>query len=162
MGTGSAGTDITNGDSIDDEDLWSTCCEKFWLYSDGFYCDAGLENIRLGFEPMDEKFLQPEVRTLEVGLMPLPLYDYDYNKIAPILPRIEATFSLMTDNCELLISAEPMRIGLRDGTFRSNPFTLQYTFDTSRVIKGCYKYQVTLNLPNGETRVSPKFNIQVS
>lgn len=162
LGTGSAGTDVTNGVDVDDETQWQSCCEKFWLYSDGFFCDAGLENIRIGFEAMDEKFNQPEVRTIEVGMMPLPLYDFDYNKIAPILPFMQATFSLTTDNCELLILDEPMRIGLRQGTHRSDPFTLQYTFDTSLVLKGSYKYQVTLHLPNGETRVSPRFNLQVS
>lgn len=142
--------------------ITQTCSEKFWLYPDGMYCDAGLETIRLGFEAIDEKFYQPEKRTLEVGLMPLPLYDYDYNLIAPILPYLQATLTLMTDNCEVLIPAEPMRIGLRQGTYRSAPFVLQYTFDTMRVLKGSYKYQIEVKLPNGETRVSPRFNIQVS
>lgn len=155
-------TGATGGAVIDDESLMQKCCERFWLYPDSFYCDSGLENIRLGFEPMDDKFMQPEIRTLEVGLMPLPLYDYDYNLIAPIIPNLRAFLTLMTDQCEVLINNEPMKIGIRQGTFRSNPFTLQYLFDTSRVLKGAYKYQITLQLPNGETRTSPKFSVMVS
>jgi len=152
----------TGGTVIDDESLMQKCCQRFWLYPDSFYCDAGLQNIRLGFEAIDEKFMQPEVRTLEIGLMPLPLYDYDYNLIAPIIPNLRATISVMTDQCETLISNEPMKIGIRQGTFRSNPFVLQWLFDTMRVLRGSYKYQITLKLPNGETRTSPRFALQVS
>jgi hypothetical protein len=111
---------------------------------------------------MDIKFHQPEYRTIEVGMMPLPLYDYDYNKIAPIIPMLTGYFSLYTEGCELLIDQEPMRIGIRQGTYRTNPFTLQYAFDTRRVLKGSYKYQVSVCLPNGESRTSPKFQLQVS
>jgi hypothetical protein len=146
----------------DDESLYQRCCQKFWLYDDGFFCDAGLENFRIGFEPIDEKFQQPEVRTLEVGLTPLPLFDFDYNYVAPIIPQLKATFTLMTDNCETLIAAEPMTIGLRQGTYRNNPFVLRYLFDTSKILKGSYKYQVAVQLPNGETRISPKFALMVS
>jgi hypothetical protein len=137
-------------------------CQRFWLYPDSYYTDSGLENIRLGFEAMDDKFTQPEVRTLEVGIMPLPLYDYNYNLVAPIIPNLKATISIMTDQCEILICNEPMKIGIRQGTFRSNPFVLQYLFNTMRVLRGSYKYQVTLRLPNGETRTSPRFALQVS
>lgn len=152
----------TDNPLFDDEDQWIRCCNRFWLYADGFVCDDGLENIRLGFEAMDAKFNQPEVRMLEVGMMPLPLYDFDFNRVAPMLPRLRATFTLVTDSCETLIQDEPMKIGLRQGTYRSNPFTLQYVFNSARVLKGSYRYQITVHLPNGETRVSPKFNIQVS
>lgn len=160
--TGGTVGDVTGGSILDDETLWQSCCERFWLYDDGFFCDSGLETIRLGFEAIDMKYQQPEVRTLEVGMMPLPLYDYNYNLIAPIIPQLTATISFMTDNCENLILNESMRIGLRQGTFRSNPFVLQYTLDSSRFLKGSYKYQITVTLPNGETRVSPPFSIQVS
>lgn len=147
---------------LDNEDLYVQCCNEFWLYNDSFFCDSGLSNIRLGFEALDIKFNQPEIRTLEVGVMPLPLYDYDYNKIAPIIPQLSAYFTLQSDNCELLIDKDPMKIGLRQGTYRSNPFVLQYEFDTRRVLKGSYKYQVLVCLPNGESRASPFFNLQVS
>lgn len=160
VGTDSDGN--VNESLLDDEDLWIKCCNEFWIQNDGFFCDSGLENIRIGFEALDIKFTQPEVRTLEVGLMPLPLYDFDFNKIAPIIPQLQGFFTLQTDNCETLIDQEPMRIGLRTGTFRSNPFTMQYTFDTNRVLRGSYQYQVLLQLPNGETRASPFFGLQVA
>jgi hypothetical protein len=147
---------------LDDESLWQRCCNEFWLLPEGFFCDDGLSTVRFGFEAIDVKFNQPEVRTLEVGLMPLPLYDFDFNKIAPIIPHLRATLTLRTENCETLINAEPMRIGLRQGTFRSNPFVLQFTFDTARVLKGTYQYQVSICLPNGETRVSENFSLNVS
>lgn len=157
------GTGITDLETIlDDEDLLQKCCNEFWLYPSGFFCDDDLINIRLGFEAIDIKLNKPEIRRIEVGIMPLPLYDFDYNKIAPLIPQLKATFTLRTDNCETLIDNEPMTIGLRQGTFRSNPFTLRYLFDTSRVLKGNYQYQVSLCLPNGETRVSPTFNLQVA
>jgi hypothetical protein len=147
---------------LDDETRWQRCCNEFWLLPDGFYCDSGLTNIRFGFEPIDVKFNQPEVRTLEVGLTPLPLYDFEYNKVAPIIPHLRAFITLRTENCELLVDREPMRIGLRQGTYRSNPFVLQYTFDSNRVLKGTYQYQVAVCLPNGESRVSKFFSLQVS
>lgn len=158
--TGSSGSESTI--DYDDESLWVSCCNKFWLYDSGFYCDDELENVRFGFEAMDAKFNQPEVRTLEVGLMPMPLYDYDYNKIAPMIPRLSAYFSLWTDNNELLVNNSAMSIGLRQGTYRSNPFVLKYKFDSRRVLKGSYRYRVTICLPNGESRTSPTFYLQVA
>jgi hypothetical protein len=92
--SGSSGSSPTSGSEpitcseLDDETLWQSCCNQFWLYPAGYFCDDGLTNIRLGFEPQDIKFIQPEVRTLEVGITPLPLYDYDYNLLWQIqLPQ---------------------------------------------------------------------------
>ena len=154
---------------LDDEDLLITLCNKFWLNPDGFFLDDGLEVIRFGFEALDLKLHQPEVRTIEVGLMPLPLYDFDFNLVAPLIPQITATFTLLSENEELLIDNEAMTIGVRMGSFRSNPFTTQFRFNTSLVestgcplLKGTYKYKVTLTLPNSETRVSPEFSLQIS
>lgn len=147
---------------LDDESRWISCCNEFFLYPDGTFCDDGLTNIRLGFEAIDIKFYQPEVRTLEIGITPLPLYDYDYNKVAPLIPLFKPTLSLMTDNCELLIDRAPMRMGLRQGSYRSNPFVAQYRFDSNLVYKGSYKYQMVLQLPNGETRASPWYSLLVA
>lgn len=160
IGTDSDG--LTHEELLDNEDYWQKCCNRFWIQQDGFHCDDGLETIRFGFEAMDLKFTQPEVRTLEVGLMPLPLYDFNYNLVAPLIPQLKAFFSLRTDNCETLIDNVPMRIGLRQGSYRSNPFVLQYTFDTTKVLRGSYQYQVVIQLPNGESRASPYFGIQVA
>lgn len=148
---------------LDDEANWTSCCERFWLYQDGFNCCDGLTVPRLGFEAMDVKFYKPEIRTLEVGIMPLPLYDYDYNCMAALIPQLKAWISIMpdADMCDKIVDQEPMRMGLRQGTYRTNPFVLQYTLDTSKFIKGAYKYQVGVQLPNGETRVSPYGTIQI-
>ena len=154
--------DLANDLLLNDESRWNTCCEKFWLFSDNFYCDSGLENFRIGFEAIDVKFYQPEIRTLEIGLMPLPLYDFDFNRVAPIIPQLKGTFTLTTDQCEIIIDHEPMKIGLRQGSYRTSPFVLQYLLDTRRVLKGSYRYKVEVALPNGETRVSPNFDLQVS
>jgi hypothetical protein len=145
-----------------DETIWQNCCNEFWLYPDSTYCDTGLENIRLGFEALDIKFYQPEKRKLEIGIMPLPLYDFDYNKVAPLIPMLKGYISIFSDNNELLISRAAMTIGIRQGTYRSNPFTLQYLINTCEFLKGSYKYRVEVDLPNGETRVSSDMNFQVS
>jgi hypothetical protein len=160
--TGGTIGDITGGPTLDDESLWMACCNQFWLYADGVNCDDGLEDCRFGFEAIDEKFFSPEIRTLQVGIMPLPLYDYNYNKCAPMIPMLRGRISIFTDNCETLVDNVPMTMGIRSGTYRSNPFVLKYRVDTSQFLKGSYKYQVTLELPNGETRVSPKFVLQVA
>lgn len=168
-GGGDIGSDPSAVDPcLDDEDLFISQCCKFWLFSDGFFLDCGLETIRLGFEALDLKLHQPECRTIEVGLMPLPLYDFDFNAIAPIIPQLRATISVFSESGEVIIDEEPMRIGLRQGSFRSNPFVLQFLFCSSVVestgcpiLKGTYKYRVTVFLPNGETRVSPEFPLQI-
>jgi len=49
------------------------CCHRFWVYPENWFCDDKLQTIRFGFEPLDQRFHQPEVRPLEVGLMPLRL-----------------------------------------------------------------------------------------
>jgi hypothetical protein len=147
---------------LQDESLWQQCCNEFWLYPDSFYCDSGLQNIRLGFEAIDINLYQPERRTIEVGIMPLPLYDFPYNKIAPIIPQLKAFITISTENCEIIVSRKPMRVGLRQGTYRTNPFVLQYLVDTSQLYKGSYRYRVELELPNGETRASSDFILQVS
>jgi len=148
---------------LDDEDNWKRCCNEFWLQPNSTYCDSDLSTIRLGFEALDVKFHKPEIRNLEVGLMPLPLYDYDYNKIAPILPRLCATLTIFTENCEVLEDFQdiPMDIGLRQGSYRTNPFVLKTKIDTSMLLRGTYLYQIEVELPNGETRVSPRFNLTV-
>lgn len=138
------------------------CCHRFWVYPDEWLCDDGLQNIRFGFEPLDQKFYSPEQRPLEVGLMPLPLYDYNFNLVNPMIPFINATISIFTGNCELLVDDAPCRIGLRQGSYRSNPWVLQYDLNTANFLKGTYYYQIKLTLPNGSTRVSKRFVITIS
>jgi hypothetical protein len=146
----------------DDESLWTCQCNKFYVgAANGWAMDDDLTNIRLGFEPLDSKFMQPEKRMLEVGMMPLPLYDYDYKKLAAIMPALKGKITIETQNCEVMISDADMKIGLRSGSYRSNPYVLKYLIDTSKLLKGTYKYKVSVDLPNGESRVSDYFYLTV-
>jgi hypothetical protein len=149
---------------LDDETLWDSQCNEFFLVpSNSWYLDDGLIVPRLGFEALDKDFVRSEIRSLEVGLMPLPLYDYDYNRIAPIMAYLTATITIETLNCETIVDAAPMTMGLRQGTHRSNPFTLRYLLDTtqSEFRRGSYRYKVNVQLPNGETRVSPPLQFTI-
>lgn len=160
------GTDCTDGSdgtcasNIDDElysGLLLSSCNRFWVYPDNWFVSDGLQTVRYHFEPLDQKFFTPEARPLEVGIMPLPLYDYNFNLAVPIIPYLSATIRVETKHCELVIDDEPMTIGLRQGSYRSNPYVLQWNLDTSRFLIGTYRYQVKLTLPDGSTRVSGKF-----
>jgi hypothetical protein len=137
-------------------------CGRFWVYADSWDGDDSLTAIRLGFEPLDQKFNQPEIRPLEIGIMPLPLYDYDFNLVAPILPQLIGTISVSTENNEVIVDEAPMTIGLRQGSYRSNPYVFRYMVDTSKFLKGTYQYRVTALLPDGTTRCSSKFVLTIS
>ena len=139
-----------------------SCCHRFWVFPDNWFCNDKLQTIRFGFEPIDQQFYQPELRTLEVGLMPLPLYDYNFNLVNPIIPFLNPTITIQTQFCEVLVNNAPCRIGLRQGSYRSNPYVIQYDVTTSDFLKGTYQYQITLNLPDGTTRVSRKFILVIN
>jgi len=149
-------------DDLNDESVWVEKCNRFWLYPDGWYSDDGLETIRFGFEPLDVKFNKGERRMLEVGLMPLPLYDYNHNLVAPIIPFLEATIFIRTRNHEILVNEEPMTVGIRQGSFRSNPYVLQFLLDTGCFLVGTYVYRITVKLPNGQSIRSKEFDFTVS
>lgn len=170
---GDAGTEsggVTDIDPcLDDPDNIISQCGKFWLLPDAWYADDGLEIPDLKFEALNTKLYQPEIKTIQVGLMPVPLYDYNYNLVAPMIPYLNAKISLWTQNHELLIDEEEMNIGIRQGSYRTNPFVLQYKFNTTVIestgcplLKGTYKYRVSIEFPNGESRVSPDFYLQIS
>ena len=161
---GEFGTDVTECD-IDDpyyEPLLLKCCNTFWVYPDEWACSNNLQTIRFGFEPLDQKFYQPEIRPMEIGLMPLPLYDYNYNLVTPMIPFIQPTITIETQHNELLVDEDPCRMGIRQGSYRSNPWVIQYDLDTSRFLKGTYRYSIKLKLPTGGVRVSRKFIFTVS
>jgi len=147
---------------LDDESKWLNQCNRFWLYPDGWYLNDGLITPRLAFEPLDVKFRSGESRYLEVGMMPLPLYDYEYNLIVPMLPYIQATIKVMTRNCEVLVDGDEMLIGLRQGSYRSNPFVVKYLLDTTKFLIGTYNYRVKLQMPSGETIISPDFTFTIA
>jgi hypothetical protein len=145
---------------INNDDLWSSQCNQFYVNENCWATDDGLRNLELGFEPLDSRFQQPEKRTLQVGLTPLPLYNYD-SKLASFIPSMTGTITIQTAHYEIIVDAEPISIGLRSGSYRSNPYVVQYLLDTSRFLKGTYKYRIDMQLPNGETRSSPYFNLAI-
>jgi len=158
------GTSPTADELDDDQSLAQllTCCHRFWVYPEEWFCGDGLQTVRFDFEPLDQRFHSPERRPLELGIVPLPLYDFNYNLVMPLIPFLKPTISIETQNCELLVDKEECRIGLRQGSYRSHPWVIQYELDTTRFLKGTYRYFVTVMLPDGSTRVSRKFIITVS
>lgn len=152
-----------NDADVNDEQLWDSQCNRFWVYpSNEWYIDDGLISARFGFEPLDRFYTKPEVRPLEVGIMPLPRYDFDYNRVAPLIPQLVATIDIETMNSELIYEARPCTVAIRQGSFRTNPFVVRFLLDTSTFLMGTYRYRINLHLPNGELRVSPNlvFTIQ--
>jgi hypothetical protein len=142
--------------------LMLSSCGRFWVYSDNWEVSDGLETIRLGFEPLDQKFRTGEIRPLEVGITPLPLYDYNYNLVAPKLPFLTATIQISTQANEILIQDAPMEIGLRSGSYRNSPYVLKYCLDTTQLLIGTYKYRVMVTLPDGTTRASGDFILTIA
>lgn len=162
---GAIGTENVTDCDIDDpiyNSLLLRCCHRFWIYPECWFCDDQLQTVRFGFEPLDQKFHSPEERPLEVGLMPLPLYDYNFNLVNPMIPYLCPTISIETKHRELLLDNCPCRIGIRQGSYRSNPWVIQYDLDTTKFLRGTYQYQIKLTLPNGSSRVSQRFVFTVS
>lgn len=143
-------------------DLVLTVCNRFWVYPDDWGANDGLETIQLGFEPLTQKFRQPEQRPLEVGITPLPMYDYNFNLVAPVIPFIQGTVTIKTMNNEILVDEGAMEMGLRQGSYRTNPFVLRYSIDTMVFLIGTYKYRVTATLPDGTSRTSGDFILTIS
>ena len=137
--------------------LLLSSCHRFWIYPDEWFIDDGLQSIRFGFEPLDQKFNKPEARPLEVGIMPLPLYDYNFNLVNPIIPFLKPTISIWNMSEELIVDEAAMVIAMRHGSYRSNPYVMRYDLNTSSFYKGPYKYRATITMPDGSTRVSKSF-----
>lgn len=158
------GSESTASDfDLDDEDEWISQCNQFWVFPDGWYLDDGLITPRFGFEPLNNRFTKGSITNLEISLMPLPLYDYDQSRINPIIPQICPYITVETEENEVLLGLEkaPGKIGLRQGTYRSNPYVIQYLLDTTRFLKGTYVYKVILELPNAEVLISPPFRFTI-
>lgn len=149
--------------SLDDfADYALQSCNRFWVYPDGWHVTDGLQSIRLGFEPLDQKFNQPEIRPLEVAIMPLPLYDYNFNLNMPIMPLLTASIHIETMYNEVLVDDSPMTMGIRQGSYRTNPYVLRYLIDSKAFLKGSYKYRITVDMPDGTTRSSKDYIFTVS
>lgn len=156
------GTEDPTECNLDDfESSLISCCHKFFLYPDNWVCSDSLETIEFAFEPLHQKFYQPEKRPLQIGVMPTPLYDYNRGLIMPMLPYLQAAITIKTRHCEMLVDGEEMTIGLRQGSYRDNPYVLRWTLDTGNFLKGTYQYRIVVTLPDGTTRVSPDFFFSV-
>jgi hypothetical protein len=152
-------------DELDDVEVQAQllkCCHRFWVYPENWFCQDGLQTVRFDFEPLDNKFNSPEKRPMEVGIIPLPLYDFNYNLVVPLIPFLQPTITIMTQNHEVLVDKEECRIGIRQGSYRTHPWVVQYDLDTTRFLKGTYWYFLTLALPDGSTRVSKKFIVTIA
>lgn len=163
------GTDFTSGpgtacnlNNPEFDTVLLKTCNRFWIYPEEWFANDRLQTLRFAFEPLDQRFHTPEKRPLEVGLMPLPLYDFNYNLVTPIIPFMRPTITIKTQRCELLVDNDPCRIGIRQGSFRTNPWVIQYDLDTNKFLKGTYQYSITLTLPDGSTRVSRPFILVIS
>jgi len=138
------------------------CCKRFWIYPDEWFCCDNLQTVNFAFEPLSQKFNSPEIRYLDIGLMPTPIYDYNFNLVNPLIPFLKPTITITTQHCEVLVDNEECSIGLRQGSFRANPWVVKYKLDSSKFYKGTYQYQVKLALPDGTSRVSKKFVLVIS
>lgn len=158
------GTSPTAGE-LDDEAALSQllkCCHRFWVYPENWFCNDGLQTVRFGYEPLDQKFYSLEKRPLEIALVPLPLYDFNYNLVVPLIPFLQPAITIETQNYEMLVDRAECRIGIRQGSYRTHPWVIQYDLDTSKFLKGTYRYFLTITLPDGSTRVSPKYIITIA
>lgn len=145
---------------LDNINLWDSQVGQFWLFDDTWIADDDLLTKRIGFEPLDKKFRRGEIRNLEVALHPLPKYEYDFNKIAPIIPQLMPTITVWTIHDELLLSNVPCKIGIRQGHHRNSPFVVQCPLDTRTMIRGTYRYTIEVNI-NGNIIISDKFHFAV-
>ena len=93
--------------------------------------------------------------------MTLPLYDYDFNRIAPLLPQLQPSISIWTSQGEMIVDNQPGRMGIRQGSFRANPFNCQFTSDSMQFLIGTYVYRVRIDLPNGESRLLDDFRFKI-
>lgn len=145
---------------VDDESLWITQSGMFWLYDDVWIIDDELQTKRLGFEPLDKKLRRGEVRTIEVAIHPLPIYDYDYNKLAPVIPQLRPTMDIRTARDELIVRDAPCTIGTRQGHHRNSPFVVKCPLDTRTFLRGMYRYNIKVNI-SGQQLISPPFSFTV-
>ena len=155
------GSNPTDDLSAFDDQLQSQCC-RFWVYPSNMSVDCNLQTLRFGFEALDIKFKKPECRPLEVGIMPLPLYDNNFNLNQTILPTLIPRFTIKTQHGEVVVDDQPGTMKLRQGSYRSNPFVASIKLNTCNLFVGTYEYRVTIELPDGSTRTSDDMIFTVS
>jgi len=162
IGNDPAHTTSPTDDDIIDESLWEYNCGKFWVYPSDWYADDLLETVKYDFEPLDERFRKNEIRSLEVSVIPLPLYDYNYNKTTKIIPHLYPKITILTIHNELIVENQPMEIGLISGSYYDSPFVFRYLLNLQNYYIGTYKYRISITLPNGETIISKDMYFSVN
>lgn len=155
--------DITNCDITDPdlEHLLKSCCHRFWVYPDSWFCSDGIQTVEFSYEPLSVRFNYPEKRNLEIGLIPLPIYNHNRKLVESLIPYIKPYITIGTQHCEYIVSDVLVELGFRQGHNCQNPWMIKYLLDTNKFLKGSYWYQIKLELPDGTTRVSNKFWIEI-
>lgn len=148
---------------VDEEGLWLSQKGQFWVLDDVWIVDDELQTKRLGFEPLDKKLRRGEIRTIEVGLHPLPKYDFDYNKFAPAIAQLKPTITVTTTQKELIAGLvdAPCNIGVRQGSHKNSPFVVQCLIDTRLLLRGTYRYRIKIPLSDNSIVVSEEFSFTV-
>lgn len=145
---------------IDDPSFWISQVGQFNIVDDTWIVDEELYTLRLGFEPLDKRLRRGELRTIEVAIHPLPMYDYDYNVLAPIIPQLSPSITIHTAYDELIVQDAPCKIGIRQGRNRNSPYVIQCYIDTRTLVRGLYQYTVKVNVGNNII-ISPRFNFTI-
>ena len=145
---------------LDDTSHWISQRGMFWVFDDVWISDDDLRSLRIGFEPLDKKLRRGELRTIEVAIHPLPLYDYEYNVMAPIIPQLSPTMTIHTDRDELIASDAPCQVGIRQGRSLNSPYVVQCLIDTRTLTRGTYKYTIKTKIGD-KTIISPRFNFTI-
>jgi len=152
-------------------DYEQTTTGQFILGTDNWFGDDELRSVDFDIDPLSNKFIKGEVKDLEIGLVPLPLYDYNVELISSLIPHLSADITILTQSNEVVTYADgseagtfsdmPMSIGLREGRYRSNPYVLRILIDTSNFYKGTYKYSIKITLPNSKIIMSKWYNFSI-
>jgi hypothetical protein len=145
---------------VDDTSLWISQYGTFHVYDDVWISDDELRTLKVGFEPLDKRLRRGELRTIEIAIHPLPLYDYNYNVLTPIIPQLSPTITIHTAYDELIVSDSPCLIGVRQGRGRNSPYVIQCLFDTTTLIRGMYRYTVKV-MVGDQTIISPRFYLTI-
>lgn len=133
---------------------------RFWVFNDIWISDDRLKTLRIGFEPLDKKLRRGEIRTIEIAVYPLPLYEYDFNIMEPIISQLNPKITIHTSNGELIVKDAECKIGIRQGKSRHSKFVIQCLLDTRLFVRGTYKYTIKTNIEDRQI-ISPEFYITI-
>ena len=135
-----------------------SCCSKFWVYPSSWFCDDGTCDVNFAFIQHVRFVNKPDVRNITTHISQLPLYSCN-SRLFDLFPFCTATYSIGTQNCELLVDSQPAEIvAVPNSGF---PFGVRFRLDSSTMLRGSYWYTVTVSLPDGTSRTSEKFFLAI-